>query len=143
MYVAAACHSFVQSSVHVLLFLGLASILAEDIKPRASCTEEVFGYAHISKGLSSVSVLLRASVLLSAVVARLLSSKDHILFQVIRSFSMFHRDFWVITPCFIRSFSNQVKFYDSSNMCHTFPCYSVPNANPAHAVFFAHDDLPR
>ena len=44
-------------------FCGLASILAEDIKPRASCTEEVLGYAHISiKGLSSVSVLLRASV---------------------------------------------------------------------------------
>ena len=43
-------------------FCGLASILA-DIKPRASCTEEVLGYAHISiKGLSSVSVLLRASV---------------------------------------------------------------------------------
>ena len=44
-------------------FCGLASILAEDIKPRASYTEEVLGYAHISiKGLSSVSVLLRASV---------------------------------------------------------------------------------
>ena len=44
-------------------FCGLASILAEDIKPRASCTEEVLGYAHISiKGLSSVSVSLRASV---------------------------------------------------------------------------------
>ena len=106
-------------------FCGLASILAEDIKPRASCTEEVLGYAHISKGLSSVSVLLRASVLLSAVVARLLSSKDHILFQVIRSFSMFHRDFCWVTPCFIRSFSNQVKFYDSSNMFHTFPCYTL------------------
>ena len=44
-------------------FCGLASILAQDIKPRASCTEEVLGYAHISiKGMSSVSVLLRASV---------------------------------------------------------------------------------
>ena len=29
------------------------------------------------------------------------------------------------TPCFIRSFSNQVKFYDSSNMFHTFPCYTL------------------
>ena len=44
-------------------FCGLALILAEGIKPRASCTEEVLGYAHISiKGMSSVSVLLRASV---------------------------------------------------------------------------------
>ena len=59
------------------------------------------------------------------VVARLLSSKDHILFQVIRSFSMFHRDFCWVTPCFIRSFSNQVKFYDSSHVFHTVPCYTL------------------
>ena len=33
--------------------------------------------------------------------------------------------FVCFTPCFIRSFSNQVKFYDSSNMFHTFPCYPL------------------
>lgn len=38
MYVAAACHSIVQSSVRsVSCTYGLASILAEDIKPRALC----------------------------------------------------------------------------------------------------------
>ena len=58
-------------------FCGLASILAEDIKPRASCAEEVLGYAHISKGLSSVSVLLRASAFTECCRGRLLSSKDH------------------------------------------------------------------
>ena len=63
MYVAAACHLFVSiNSTFGSCTYGLASILAEDIKPRASCAEEVLGYAHISKGLSSVSVLLRASV---------------------------------------------------------------------------------
>ena len=107
-------------------FCGLASILAEDIKPRASCTEEVLGYAHISiKGLSSVSVLLRASVFTECcrgTAAELKGSYAVSSHQIIQYVSSW---FWVITPCFIRSFSNQVKFYDSSNMFHTFPCYTL------------------
>ena len=47
------------------------------------------------------------------VVARLLSSKDHILFQVIRSFSMFHRDF-----CWLRHVSSDHSQIKSSFMIH-------------------------
>ena len=79
-------------------FCGLASILAEDIKPRASCTEEVLGYAHISKGLSSVSVLRRASIF--ADVARTAELKDHMLSQLIRSFSMIHCGFVLFLTMF-------------------------------------------
>ena len=106
-------------------FCGLPSILAEDIKPRASCAEEVLGYAHISKGLSSVSVLLRASNFTECcrgTAAELKGSYAVSSHQIIQYVSSW---FWVITPCFIRSFSNQVKFYDSSNMFHTFPCYTL------------------
>ena len=113
-------------------FCGLASILAEDIKPRASCTEEVLGYAHISKGLSSVSVLLRASVLLSAVVARLLSSKDHMLFQVIRSFSMFHRGFELHRVHQIILKSSQVLWF-IKYVSYISVLYSVPNATLYHS----------
>jgi hypothetical protein len=115
-------------------FCGLASILAEDIKPRASCTEEVLGYAHISKGLSSVSVLLRASVLLSAVVARLLSSKDHMLFQVIRSFSMFHRVFCLFYTMFHQIIlkSSQVLWF-IKYVSYISVLYSVPNATLYHS----------
>ena len=86
-------------------FCGLASILAEDIKPRASCTEEVLGYAHISiKGMSSVSVLLRASVFTECcrgTAAELKGSYAVLLqqFQIIQYDSS-----WFV--CFIHSHAN-------------------------------------
>ena len=117
-------------------FCGLASILAEDIKPRASCTEEVLGYAHISnsRGCHPSQFYWGPQFLLSAVVARLLSSKDHLLFQVIRSFSMFHCGFVVFFTMFHQIIlkSSQVLWF-IKYVSYISVLYSVPNATLYHS----------
>ena len=116
-------------------FCGLASILAEDIKPRASCTEKGLGYAHISytRGCHPSQFYWGPRFLLSAVVARLLSSKDHLLFQVIRSFSMFHRGFEFYTMFHqIILKSSQVLWF-IKYVSYISVLYSVPNATLYHS----------
>ena len=95
-------------------FCGLASILAEDIKPRASYAEEVLGYAHISKGRSSVSVLLRASVFTGCcrgTAAELKGSYAVSSHQIIHM--LFHRGFGLLQH--VSSDHSQIK---SSFMIH-------------------------
>ena len=71
--------------------------------------------------------------LLSAVVARLLSSKDHMLFQVIRSFSMFHRGFEFYTMFHqIILKSSQVLWF-IKYVSYISVLYSVPNATLYHS----------
>ena len=101
MYVAAACHLFVSiNSTFGSCTYGLASILAEDIRPRASCTCKVYGKcdAHIPRRGCHRDV------------DRLLSSRIiNVLHQIIQYVSSW---FWILcrskSSYFIRSFSSQV-----------------------------------
>ena len=126
MYVAAACHLFVQSSVHVFLFLwpGL------DPSRRHWATSVLHWRsaricAHIHQG-----VVMRLSFIEGLSFYWVLSWHGCWAQRIICCFkSLDHSVCFIVVlscpPCFIRSFSNQVKFYDSSNMFHTFPCYTL------------------